>query len=403
MKIMLIGHACGPKSGSEPAITWNWATHLSRSDDVTVVTHPTERAEIEAHLRASPNPRLRFHWVKLPPAVDPWRPGRSRFIRLHYLLWQRLVMRVVRREAAAERYDYVHYISWNTVSAAPDLRHINAPTVWGPLGGGQTPPLRFLRYLGRTAIPELLRAGRVKVLRFRPRFRRAARAAKPVLAINDETAALLHAVGAPASRRFLEVGIDDGSIVSSVRGRSNSGALVIAWVGRLEPHKGLPLALEALKKTGGDVRLEIAGDGYMRSAYQRLAEKLGVTDRIRFLGQLPRDQVRDLYLRADAFLFTSLRDSSGGVVFEAMASALPVVVPDHQGCAVHVPSDTGIKYPITRPPETVREIARAIERLRVDEDLRLRLASAALDHSRTLTWTNKIAEFKGLLAEEGIS
>lgn len=402
MKIMLIGHACGPNSGSEPAITWNWACNLARSNDVTVVTHPTERSAIEAHQSRSPNLRLRFKWISVPRSIDPWRPGTSRFIRIHYLLWQRLAMKAVRQEASKENYDYVHYISWNSVSAAPDLRKIDAPVVWGPVGGGQTAPLRFIRYFGRAAITELLRTARVRALPLSPRLRRAARSTRPALAINEETASLLRTAGATTTRPFLEMGISEDGLARSASERTSPESLIVAWAGRLEPHKALPLALEAVALTQRDVRLEVAGDGYMAEKWKRTAEDLGVADRVRFLGQLPLEAMNDLYRRADVFLFTSLRDSSGGVVFEAMAAGIPVVVPNHQGCATHVPAGAGIKYEVTDPRRTVRAIATALDRLYDDESLRHGLAEAGLELSRSLTWDATIDRFKSLLAEEGI-
>jgi glycosyltransferase involved in cell wall biosynthesis len=403
MKIILIGHACGPLTGSEPAITWNWAVHLARDNEVTVMANPTERSAIEAHLRSSPIPGLKFHWVTVPPWMDPWRPGRKHFIRIHYLLWQRFAMRAVRRATSNERYDYVHYISWNTVSAAPDFRDINAPAVWGPIGGGQVPPLRFIRYFGVRAIPELVRMARVRLLPLKPRLRKAAHATKPTLVINNETAELLQAVGARSTRPFLEVGISDDAVAVQARRRSAAEPLVVLWAGRLEPHKALPLALEALARTDRNIRLEVAGDGYMRRAWERRARKLGLGGRVKFLGQVPLHEMRETYNRADAFLFTSLRDSSGGVVFEAMAAGLPVIVPDHQGCAAHVPPEGGIKFPVGRPHETIRDITVALERFHDDEGLRHRSASGALAYARELTWTAKIARFTELLAEEGIA
>ena len=47
MKVLLVGHACGPDRGSEPGLTWNWALSLSRHHQVHVLTHPQLRPEIE--------------------------------------------------------------------------------------------------------------------------------------------------------------------------------------------------------------------------------------------------------------------------------------------------------------------------------------------------------------------
>jgi hypothetical protein len=78
MRILLIGHACSPERGSEPAVTWNFAWHLARAHQVWVVTHPKFRLEVERFLAQQPNPNLRFVWLQLNPAWDPVEVVRKR-------------------------------------------------------------------------------------------------------------------------------------------------------------------------------------------------------------------------------------------------------------------------------------------------------------------------------------
>ncbi|HET7482565.1 MAG TPA: glycosyltransferase family 4 protein [Actinomycetota bacterium] len=402
MKIMLIGHACAPYVGSEPAITWNWAWELSARHEVTVLTHPTHREMIESHLDRFPRPSLRFRWIEVPHS--PWKPHRGqRFIRIHYLMWQRRVMRAARAEALSDDYTYVHYISWNSVSAAPDLRGFRIPVVWGPVGGGQTAPVRFLRYFGRAAITEVLRMLRVRSLLLWPRFRRAARATRPALAINRETESLLRRAGCRGTRLFLELGIAPDAGTSEPAPRNDGDGLVVMWAGRLEEHKGLPLALEALRLVDRPIELRVVGGGRMLDPWKRRAAELEVSDRVSFLGQVPLYRMPQLYRDAHLFLFTSLRDSSGGVVFEAIGAGLPCVVPDHQGMAAHAPDEAVIRFPMRTPRDTVRAIASALESLHDDEQLRRRLAAGARSVAPSFTWTRKIGSFERLLEEEGIA
>src|SRR3954468_15550594 len=96
MKIVLIGHACAPNMGSEPGNTWNLASQLSARHQVWVVAYPQRKAETDRHLELHPNANLNFIYVTPKAAIDPWDPKRGeRGFRLHYLLWQRDVARVV--------------------------------------------------------------------------------------------------------------------------------------------------------------------------------------------------------------------------------------------------------------------------------------------------------------------
>jgi glycosyltransferase involved in cell wall biosynthesis len=138
----------------------------------------------------------------------------------------------------------------------------------------------------------------------------------------------------------------------------------ILWAGRLEHRKALSLALQALgcvKSTS--VRLSVVGTGPLRSELEALTRDLGLTERVTYLGSVPYADMQTVFQTSDAFLFTSLRDSSGTVVLEAMAKGLPIITLDHQGVGTFVPKEAGIKVPVTNPRETIKGVSDAIEKL----------------------------------------
>jgi hypothetical protein len=141
-------------------------------------------------------PTLHFIWVGPLGWWDPWNGTEPRGIRLHYMMWRRAVVAAARRLMATESIDVVHHVGWSTVSAPPLLWQIGKPFVWGPVGGGQVLPWRFLPSGGRSVVPELLRTLRIGVLPWTPSLRSAVSRADLVLAINRETAAVLRKAGA---------------------------------------------------------------------------------------------------------------------------------------------------------------------------------------------------------------
>jgi hypothetical protein len=149
LKVLLVGHPCSPEPGSEPAITWNWAWHLSSHHRVWVLAHPQYCEHVERFLACHPNPTLSPVWVTLPQRWDPWNASRGeRGIRLHYLLWQRAAYREAARLCRRCHFDLAQHVSWGTVSAPPLLWRLPIPFVWGPVGGGQTAPRPFRQYFG---------------------------------------------------------------------------------------------------------------------------------------------------------------------------------------------------------------------------------------------------------------
>jgi len=289
MKIALVGHTISPFRGSEPGNTWNWAWHLSQHVEIEVFAHPHYRKEVEAFLAENPNPRLRVTWVEL-QGKDPWDQTNERGLRLHYWLWLSEVRGRLRHALEGKKGTLIHHVSWSTVSAPPPFTGLDVPVVWGPVGGGQTSPLSFLWFYGREAPGELLRSLRVKALPLLPSWRARVRGYARVFATNRETARLLELVRSDV-QLWLDTGIPLGfGSEPTARRPGEEGEFTLLWAGRLEPIKGFPLALEALRLTSFPVRLVVAGQGSMLSRYRKMVAKLGLAERVQFLGRVPYDK-----------------------------------------------------------------------------------------------------------------
>jgi glycosyltransferase involved in cell wall biosynthesis len=102
----------------------------------------------------------------------------------------------------------------------------------------------------------------------------------------------------------------------------------LLFVGRLGREKNVELLLDALTLTRVPARLAIAGDGPERETLEAHARELGISDRVRFLGELERADLPDHYASADAFVFPSVSETQGLVLVEAMAAGTPVIAAD---------------------------------------------------------------------------
>ena len=95
-------------------------------------------------------------------------------------------------------------------------------------------------------------------------------------------------------------------------------------VGHLIERKGHHHIIEAMPKLTGYTLL-IAGDGPMEAALREQAERLGVAERVRFLGAVPHAELSRIYAAADALILASSREGWANVLLEAMACGTPVV------------------------------------------------------------------------------
>ena len=402
MKVLLIGHACGPDMGSEPGFTWNWAQHLSAHNDVQVITHPQFRTKVEAYLSQHSNPRLQFVWVDVESALDRWNPAEGeRGIRLHYLLWLKAAYSVAEKLCQENRIDVAHHVSWGTMRAAPPLWRLSVPSVWGPIGGAQCAPPSFLRYFGlKGAMQEIVRTALTRTLYFSRSLRKTARSAGLILATNRETEQLLTSISGADVQLMLDGGLQPDWLSINPPVERPIRELTLLWAGRLEYRKALPLALEALARLKGlPVRLLVAGSGPLRSTLESMTTQLGLSDRVEFLGSVPYNMMQSLFERSDVFLFTSLRDSFGSVVLEAMAKGLPIVTLDHQGVGSFVPDAAAIKVPVTNPKETVESLAAAIEKLAKSPAVLFKMRLASWNFAKDQSWSRRAEQMTSMYQE----
>lgn len=145
-------------------------------------------------------------------------------------------------------------------------------------------------------------------------------------------------------------------------------AQLLGMACRLVEQKGIPYALEAMRRIRSDfprAHLVIAGDGEQASELRRLASRLGISDRVHWLGW--RADAADLMAALDVFLLPSLREGFGLVLLEAMSRRLPIVA-SHVGAIpeIVIDGETGILV----EPRNVDELEKAMTRLLNDRALR---------------------------------
>ncbi|MDA7611661.1 glycosyltransferase, partial [bacterium] len=94
-----------------------------------------------------------------------------------------------------------------------------------------------------------------------------------------------------------------------------------------------------------------------------------------------------LFEQADAFLFTSVRDTSGNVVLEAMSRAIPVITLWHQGMKVVCEPSSAVTIKVGTLEETISGLAEGMIELAADPGLRGRLGKAGAERLREVfTW-----------------
>lgn len=390
-RLLLLAYACSPFHGSEPGAGWNRAVQSARFCDTWVICEEREFAhEIARYVeKHGPIAGLRFHFV----AKTPFQRALERVPGLSYLSyngWHRRAYRLARRLHTEYRFDLVHQANMCGYREPGYLWRLDAPFVWGPVGGTQNYPWGFL---GETSLQgaasEILRNVLNTIqLHLSLRVRRAARRADVILAANSTNRRDLESALGVKTTMLIETGLP-GPPRRTPRTPDDTRPLRILWSGIIVPRKALSLLIKALARLPADVtyELRILGEGSERSRCERLARDLGIERQCTWLGWVPHERAMSQYGWADVLAFTSLRDTSGNVVLEALATGLPVVCLDHQGVGDIVDDSCGIKIPPTTPSEVIAGLTAAILRLARNRAFGRRLGDGALRRARQYEWS----------------
>jgi colanic acid/amylovoran biosynthesis glycosyltransferase len=143
---------------------------------------------------------------------------------------------------------------------------------------------------------------------------------------------------------------------------------------RLSPEKGLAFlmhALGTLHKAGHELELTLAGDGPTREQLKRLAEDLGLSNRVHFPGYLSEEEVIRELQGSDLFVLPSFVEGLPVSAMEAMAIGVPVIATNIAGTSELI--EDGKNGILVRPSDT-RVLADAIARMIGDHSFRLRAA-----------------------------
>jgi glycosyltransferase involved in cell wall biosynthesis len=398
MRVLLSAFACSPTGSSEEAVGWNWAvTAAERGHEVVVLT----AVEYEPAIRAAAlPPSLSVRYVP-EPRGSRLVPGQLHWY-VRYLRWQWAARGVARELLRASPFDVVHHLTWASLQLGTFLGGLGTPLLFGPVGGGQTAPVALRPYYaGRWGVERLRTALTRSLIRLDPFAVLAMRRSAVAVADNDETAALMRRLGAARVRQHTQCGVREADLRDPDPGRRDADVLELLWVGRLLPRKGLPLALAAMARVPADlpVRLRIIGYGPLEGAVPGWVAELGLGDRVEVVGRVPYEEMVDVYRSADALLFTSIRDSGGIQLVEAMGQGLPCIALRHQGAKLLVGETAGLLVDVGTAASTAGGLAEAISAVARDRDLWWRLAQGANARARGLTWDALVAQMEPLMAE----
>jgi len=160
------------------------------------------------------------------------------------------------------------------------------------------------------------------------------RDADAVLTVNEHLKKTICEYGVPEEKVFVRTqGVDTTQFRPGDRtaARERLGipvdGRVLVWVGRMVPVKGLDVLLRACSalQASTEFRLYLVGDGPLRGELEAEAARLGLKERVVFVGTQPQDQLPDWYRAADLTVLPSRSEGLPNVLRESLACGTPFV------------------------------------------------------------------------------
>jgi glycosyltransferase involved in cell wall biosynthesis len=177
----------------------------------------------------------------------------------------------------------------------------------------------------------------------------------------------------------LERYVPDPSVSRAVRP-------TLLFLGRLKQYKRVDLVIEAVARlaaSGSDVELLVAGTGDRAGELRGLADRLGVSDRVRFLGYVSEEEKVEVMRSSWIHVLTSPKEGWGITNLEAGACGTPTIASDSPGLRESVlDGETGLLV----PHEDVDALAAAITDLIGDPERRESMGLRARSFAEAFTW-----------------
>jgi glycosyltransferase involved in cell wall biosynthesis len=398
-EILISAYACRPDSISEPGVAWRQVEALASFGDMnfTVLTRRKHAAAICLHVQESGIANIKAVGVDLPRWALFWKRGHIA-MHIYYSIWQMLGFFAARRWCSSNRIDLAHHLSFMTLRTM-FVPFLAIPSIVGPVGGAQVAPAGFEGVCGHR-IKEALRSLVIKSYRWSPLWRLMIRRTGCLIVANRDN---LHVIpGADRAKCWVrQIGWETSAgdhPQETLRDRSPQQAMLsVFWGGRLIKWKGLEILLRAVAlaaERGSSVSLRVSGKGPDREYFLDLVRDLNIEHRVNFLGFLSSEElVREQY-SADLVAFTSLHETTGTALMEAMALGKATVVIAHGGPGEIADSSTSLLVDVGRGvDDSIRQMASGFAALAGDEGTLAAMGSAGRKRIETVFSWQEYIEF----------
>lgn len=379
MNILVSSYTCDPYGVSEAYLGFKWVDILSQRYNVTLIT-PKWWVENIKKFYAQYNSSVPFKIIEIELKNNNSLLSKNKFflyvVKYPYFSFNYKSYKTVKR--IGEQFDCILHKTPIGVRYHNILYKLNSKLVLGPLSGGLKSPKELKCIRRREGAIALARQLDKLWFFINPWLRKTYERAENILISSDY---IRHNIPSKYSNKFVkifETGIDTTKYNVSL---NKSGDIInLLFVGRLVPYKGLEIVIRALKKLDlqeYNIRLDVLGDGPEKAYYIDMCNKLGLHSVVNFHGRVDISYVRKYFDNCDIFCFPTVKEASGNVFLEAMASGKAILCANIGGPREMLDADSAVLVDIADEEKFINDYAANLKKLINDEELRIRLGRNA--------------------------
>lgn len=348
MKILYIAFACNPYVGSEAFCGWSWPLAMRKYCEVYVVTRKENKTGIEKYLDEYRIDDIKFFYYDIPDVLNIYYKSGKMYMP-YSVLWQNTSFRLIKKLHEKYNFDYIHQVTLGDFRLVNPAWKLKSKFIFGPVGGAQFTPKSLKSYIGNDDKSENRREWINKMIKAWPLYRKALNRTYLILAANPETQTYLQeCVDEPGKCKLLTENGVNVDLIHGIPEKLDHDKVVLLWSGRMIKRKGLSFLIDIIKQIDTDTPfvLKLVGDGPEKEKLVEKVRESGLNNKVEFVGLVSYTEMQKLYKFSDIFVFPSLRETTGTVLFEAMVNGLPIVTFDQNGAALLVTDSCGLKVNI---------------------------------------------------------
>lgn len=391
---LISAYSVNPYKGSEDSIGWNWVLQYEKNykegDRIILLTKKFNEKDTRRGLKEFNIQHVELVIVDVPNALNWFREKHSAFHHMYYILWQHWAWLWVKHSGI--HFDVIHHVTMNDYRIPSELyKAKGAKVIWGPMGGAQVTP-RPLKVYEKNQLVASFREFVNKSCSWNPFYKKALRSYYKIYCINNETQKQISRIVGKDVPLMPELALRDEYKNLPIR-KGNNDILKIVFVGRLIGKKRIAFLVDALSLMPTDMNWEllIFGDGDDHALIEKQIADSGIGKNVKLMGNRPLNQIAEAYQQADVFVLPSLRETSGNVLLEAMAYAVPIVAFDTSFCRLLKEVDCGVFVNTDQALEGIKEDwCKAIVTLGQDKELAKQMGLNGYKYVNSkLTWDEK--------------